>query len=292
MAAGATHVVIVLVTEGEGEVARLKGACAATRAAAATAARGWWRRWSAGRWGTRPPPLAPAVATAARVAWRAAVGAAHAGPWRRHPPLLGRHDRRPGGPPPPPPPPPDMRGRRAPPPHPPPWTPTGAGCRPGVGIAAAACTAAGCPWWYLVLARRSAGGAHRADAATAGGGGGHAALSRATAAAVRREVTPAGVIGEAALGGRPAGTCGTRRQRNGRRMQRAAATQPPWPTCVWRWQSRWAGTRPCWRRTTAWGWGGGGSTEGRRRPEERRRWSRPRNWGVRLPPRPLRRWPS
>lgn len=232
MAAGATHVVIVLVTEGEGEVARLKGACAATRAAAATAARGWWRRWSAGRWGTRPPPLAPAVATAARVAWRAAVGAAHAGPWRRHPPLLGRHD------------------------------------------------------------RRSAGGAHRADAATAGGGGGHAALSRATAAAVRREVTPAGVIGEAALGGRPAGTCGTRRQRNGRRMQRAAATQPPWPTCVWRWQSRWAGTRPCWRRTTAWGWGGGGSTEGRRRPEERRRWSRPRNWGVRLPPRPLRRWPS
>lgn len=125
MAAGATHVVIVLVTEGEGEVARLKGACAATRAAAATAARGWWRRWSAGRWGTRPPPLAPAVATAARVAWRAAVGAAHAGPWRRHPPLLGRHDRRPGGPPPPPPPPPDMRGRRAPPPHPPPLDPHG-----------------------------------------------------------------------------------------------------------------------------------------------------------------------
>lgn len=136
------------------------------------------------------------LAAAVGAAWRASVGAAHAGTGAAIPLSWAA-----------------MTAARAGRPHPPPpdmpdggagatgsWTPAAAGYRPEVGFAAAACTAPGCPW-YLALAPRSAVGAHVADAATVAGGG-QTALSRATAAAVRRGVTDVGAIVDAVVGGR------------------------------------------------------------------------------------------
>ncbi|GAB0497665.1 hypothetical protein MMPV_009002 [Pyropia vietnamensis] len=79
------------------------------------------------------------------------------------------------------------------------WTPATAGYRPAVGFTARACTAPGCPW-YLVLVPRHQLGHHIADTSELPLGGA-TALSIATAAAVRRNVTDPTALANAVVGG-------------------------------------------------------------------------------------------